>query len=191
MHQVAEELDGAQGRSLLARAGGHLCAIPLAGVAEVMRALPIHRVGGAPPFIAGLAVVRGAPVPVVDLAALLATPSPGPAQAPGGTARLFVTLRVERGSGGERQLVALLVAGVLGLRTLDPAQRAASPPLVERLAGEVIAAVTRLDAQLVMVLRTARLVPEPVWASLDAARAATGAAAHAAAAASAPPVERP
>ena len=187
--------------SLLARAGAHLCAIPLGAVAEVMRALPIHHLAGAPPFIAGLAVVRGAPVPVVDLAALLegdraraaaaVTAGAPPAGTAGDAGRMFVTVRVAR-PGAREQVVALLVAAVSGMRALDPAQRAASPPLVERLDGELIAAVSRLDSSLVLVLRAARLVPEPAWGALDAATTTAAAAASAGAAPGAgTPVARP
>src|ERR1700704_3300860 len=58
----------ASGRTswLLCRAGMHLCAMPLAHVIATMRVLPIEAVSGAPSYVRGLCVIRGAPVAVVD-----------------------------------------------------------------------------------------------------------------------------
>ena len=57
---------------LAMRAGDRVCAVPLAHVSEVMRPLPIEPLAGAPPFVPGLAIVRGKATPVVDLTAVLA-----------------------------------------------------------------------------------------------------------------------
>ena len=64
---------------LICRVHGRLCALPLWHVTETMRPLPIEVVAGTPHFVLGLAVIRGAPVPVVDAARLL-----GEADAPSG-----------------------------------------------------------------------------------------------------------
>ena len=48
-----------------------MCALPLVHVLEVMRPLPLEKVEPAPAFLLGLAVIRGEPLPVVDVAALL------------------------------------------------------------------------------------------------------------------------
>ena len=56
--------------ALLVRAAGRLCAVPIAHVVEVMRALPVEPIPGAPSFVPGLAIIRGAPMPVVDLGLL-------------------------------------------------------------------------------------------------------------------------
>ncbi|HZE91839.1 MAG TPA: chemotaxis protein CheW, partial [Rhizobacter sp.] len=57
--------------SVICRVQGRLCALPLSHVVETMRPLPTETIAGAPDFVCGLAVIRGAPVPVVDLARLL------------------------------------------------------------------------------------------------------------------------
>ena len=56
---------------LLVRCGESLCALPLAGVLEIMRPLPCEPVQNAPEFVLGMSLIRGAFVPVVDLAALV------------------------------------------------------------------------------------------------------------------------
>jgi purine-binding chemotaxis protein CheW len=88
-------------------------------VVEVMRPLPLEPVIGLPTFILGLSVIRGAPVPVVDLAALTGD------RRGSGTTR-FVTLGL-----GERR-VAVAVEEVLGVRALDVETLQELPPLLLR-----------------------------------------------------------
>lgn len=144
---------------LLCRSGQRLCALPLGPVRETMRALPLEAVPGMPPFLSGLAVIRGAPVPVLDLARLLGTPA-----AAAGTlseAR-YVTLEL-----AQRQ-VALAVDAVLGVRALDGEAYGAVPPLLHGAEAGLLAALGTLDAELLLVLQAARLVPEGLWQALDA-----------------------
>jgi purine-binding chemotaxis protein CheW len=135
--------------SLLVRAGTQLCALPLAGVVETMRPLPIEGVSGAPAYVRGLAIIRGSPVPVVDLAALVA----GATLAPDDDAR-FVTVRAAD------RIVALFVSRVVGVRTLAPASLHDLPPLLRDANADVVRSVGALDAELLLVLRSARLVPD-------------------------------
>jgi len=109
---------------LLVRAGTLTCALPLSHVVETMRPLPIEPLANAPAFVRGLSIIRGAPVPVVDLGALLNTPSSRPPPR-------FVTVRA-----GERR-VALAVDGILGLRdiaslSLDDMHRCCAKPPAKR-----------------------------------------------------------
>src|SRR5579859_3793791 len=87
---------------LLCRAGPHLCALPLEQIAEVMRPLPFEPLADAPPFVRGVAVIRGVRVPVVDLARLL------------GQSKSVVTRLITVRAGG--RLLALAVGEVLGLK---------------------------------------------------------------------------
>ena len=50
-----------------------LAALPLEHVVETMRPLPVEPLGDAPRFILGLSIVRGEPIPVVDVGAANAT----------------------------------------------------------------------------------------------------------------------
>src|SRR5580704_10406648 len=56
---------------LICRAGIHRCALPLEHVIEIMRALPIEAVAGAPAYVRGLCIIRGAAVPVLDTGLLV------------------------------------------------------------------------------------------------------------------------
>jgi purine-binding chemotaxis protein CheW len=145
--------------ALIVTIGKRACAIPLGHVTETMRPLSIEPVAGTPGFVRGVSVIRGAPVPVVDLKALLEN---GENSASYGR---FVTVNL-----GERR-VAIAVDGVVGLRKLDSAQLGELPPLLRDVSAEVIHAIGTLDAQLLVVLRAARLVPDEVWATLAKAEA--------------------
>jgi purine-binding chemotaxis protein CheW len=122
---------------------GRACALPLEHVVEVMRPLPVQRVGGAPAFVLGLAVVRGQPLPVIDAALLLAGQVSSPTR--------FVSLRV-----GERRVV-LAVTEVLGARRVQGQVLQDSPALVAG-APEVRRALGVLDGRLLEVLESARLI---------------------------------
>jgi purine-binding chemotaxis protein CheW len=127
-------------------------------VTETMRALPVEALPGAPPFVRGLATIRGVPVPVVDAAGLL-----GDADGAGGR---WVTLKA-----GARQ-VALAVDEVLGVRALPAGSGFALPPLLAEIRPEFAASIARLDAGLLLVLQAARLLSEDDWAALALARSA-------------------
>ena len=153
---IASSSQSAQ--SLVCRVAARLCAIPLAHVVEVMRPLPVEPLPGAPSFVRGAAIIRGLPVPVVDLASLLTPSGQAPAR--------FVTVK----AGGDR-IVALAVDEILGVRTLPAAAAQEIPPLLQQASSEVVSAVGILDAQLLLVLTTFRLLPESVWDALAASEA--------------------
>jgi purine-binding chemotaxis protein CheW len=144
-----------RGASLVCQVATRICALPLVVVSETMRPLPLEPIAGAPGFIAGLAIIRGKPVPVVDTARLLGAPPTPP--------RRFVALRPAPRS------IALAVDAVLGVRTLPADRLAALTPLAGAVAGDAIAAIGALDARLLVLLETARLVPDAVFALVERA----------------------
>jgi purine-binding chemotaxis protein CheW len=135
---------------LLLGVGSELCAIPLEYVVEIMRPLVIEPIAGAPPFVRGLSLVRGTPVPVVELGSLLGS---GAAT----ESSRFVALRI-----GERQ-VALAVGAVPGIRELDPSMLETVPPLLRNAGAEAVEALGALDEQLLIVLRAGRLLPGEIY----------------------------
>jgi purine-binding chemotaxis protein CheW len=141
---------------LIVRTGTRRCALPVSHVIETMRPLPLEPFAGSPGFILGLAVIRGVPVPVVDLAALLRG---GKNEGASGISR-FVSLRVDK------RCVALAVEEVIDLRTLDASRLEDLPPLLADKSG-AMDAIGTLDAQLLLLLGTARLIPEESWAMLE------------------------
>jgi purine-binding chemotaxis protein CheW len=136
-----------------------MCALPIANVEETMRPLPIELLPGLPPFVLGLSMVRGTPIPVVDTGLLIAM-APTDLRA----AR-FVTIRV----GSHR--ASLAVDGVIGVRDLASASVQELPPLLHD-ARDLVEAIGATDAELLLVLQSARMVPESVWSALDVQSAA-------------------
>jgi purine-binding chemotaxis protein CheW len=116
-------------------------------VVETMRPLAIEVLAGASRFVRGVSVVRGVPVPVVDLNALLTDGGAG------GVCERFVLLRV-----GDR-LVALTVGRVIGLRQLDQSQQRDLPPLLSAVGSDIIESIGASDAQLLLVLEMTRILP--------------------------------
>jgi purine-binding chemotaxis protein CheW len=138
---------------LLCRAGAVVCLLPIEQVVEIMRLLPIERIAGASEHVLGLSVIRGAPVPVVDLGLVVA-------DRPAPCTRL-VTVRTATGT------VALAVEAVLGVTAIADAFNQL-PPLLRDAAADTVSAIGARDSELILFLRTGRLVPEEVLARLEA-----------------------
>jgi len=132
--------------TLVLTVGSRACAIPLTHVIETMRPLPIESVADMPPFVLGVSIVRGAPIPVVSVSALVGAPAGRPPTR-------FVTLLVDTRS------VVLAVDAVEGIVTLDAATLEAMPPLLAHAGAGVVAAIAPLDDRLLLVLQAARIVP--------------------------------
>lgn len=141
---------------LVVRVGPVQCALPVAQVIETLRPLPTQALPDAPDFVRGLALIRGATTPVIELGALLGIQS--------GACTRFVSVAVE----GRR--AALAVDSVSGVRHLPAGALASLPPLLRDV--ERIGAIGRLDAELLLVLQAARLVGEEEWARLAGAETA-------------------
>lgn len=148
-------------RLLVCRVGAKLCALPLSGVLETLRPLPAEPLAGAPDFVSGVALIRGRPTPVVDARRLL-----------GGAVPAAPTRYVTLGFGADAatpRVVALSVDAVLGVRELAEAELARVPALLQGQ-RELISALGALDAELLVVLEHARLLPESLWQQLEQER---------------------
>ncbi len=140
---------------LLFRVASRLCALPLMHVVETMRPLPIESLAGAPVGVKGLALIRGAPMPVVSLSALLEGGDEDPTR--------FVTVR----TGASH--VALAVSDVLGVHRIAAASLRDIPPLLRDADNNALSAIGTADTELLLVLNMARLVPDGLWATLNSA----------------------
>jgi purine-binding chemotaxis protein CheW len=103
--------------------------------------------------MSGLSVIRGMPVPVVSLALLLGK---------GGEASVtrLVVMKVQ-----ERR-VALAVESVIGVRAIGGSAIAGLPPLLANAQVDFVAALGALDARLLVVLESGRIVPDALWSTL-------------------------
>ena len=137
---------------LLVRAGGRACALPVEHVVETLRPLPVTPLAGTPGFVLGAVVVRDEAMPVVSLHAFLGDDAPEPPTR-------FVVIRC-----GPRSAV-LAVRGVLGVCALEGLS-SAGVPLLDSAAGGAVEQLSVADGELLLVLRTGRVVPEEAWRAL-------------------------
>ena len=145
--------------SLILRVGSCACALPLAHAGETMRPLPIEPVDGSPPFVLGLAIIRGRPTAVVHLARLLGAPDRE-------SVSRFVTVRLDD------RAVALAVAGVLGIRVLEARSLETLPTVLGADGDVAIERVGQLDGRLLLVLQAIRILPDALWPPIRAAQQA-------------------
>jgi purine-binding chemotaxis protein CheW len=144
---------------LLCHAGGHLCAIPIEHVIEILRVLPIEPVSGAPPYVRGLCIIRGSAIPVVDTGLLIGHQAM--------KSERLVAIRA-----GSRT-IALMAETVMGIRAIAAESLNEWPPLLHDAASETIAAIGTLDAELLFFLRTTLIVRQGMLDRLDADGAAS------------------
>lgn len=140
--------------TVLCRVGSCLCAIPVENAVETLRPLPLEPLAEMPSFVLGLSIIRGNATPVVHAGKLLGVGEVGPPTR-------FLSLRV-----GERS-VALAVDAVVGVRDLSTQTFDGLPPLLHDAAADVVSAVGTLDSELLLLLRSARVVPQSVWTALE------------------------
>jgi purine-binding chemotaxis protein CheW len=141
-------------RMLVCEVGRRACGLSLVHVAETMRPLPLEPLALAPAFVAGLSIVRGEPIPVLDLRLLL-----GSTVAPE-SARRLVTLHIDARRAG------LLVDAVQGVRSVPAETLQTLPRLLGDASAEVVTEIGRLDERLLLVLEAGRMVPASVWAAM-------------------------
>lgn len=139
--------------TLLSRAGSLIAGIPVSVVIEVMRPLPVNPVPRAPGFVDGISIIRGIPTPVVRIRRLFAESDAAPGR--------LILVRT-----GPRQ-VALAVDAVLDLRSLPRNGFGAMPPLLGAASRDIVGELTTLDGELIVLLETARIVPDALFEALS------------------------
>jgi purine-binding chemotaxis protein CheW len=156
---MARVAEGETGFSLLCRAGSLLCALPLPLVIEAMRPPRLDALPGMPAFVAGMALVRGAHLPVISLTRLFD-------ESDGRSERLVIV------RAGERR-VGLLVDAIVGVRALSAETLRQLPPLLRDAAEDLVARIGTLDDELLVVLKAGRIVPDEVFRAVEAEAAAS------------------
>jgi len=155
-------ISGAANQFLMVGSGTHTCALPLEHVIETVRPLaiePVSQLGESQlyesrkrrHFVLGLTILRGAPVPVVDLYTLLSGNDVSPRREARPAAR-FVSLRIQD------RAILLAVDRVLGVRALSKDHFRDLPPLLSN--ADIVESIGMLDEALLVVLRAARLHPD-------------------------------
>jgi purine-binding chemotaxis protein CheW len=119
-----------------------------------MRLPLLDALPGAPHFVAGMAIVRGAPLPVIFTGRLFGDEETRPER--------LVVARV-----GQRR-VGLAVDAVIGIRALSGDMLQRLPPLLHDALHHAVADIGTLDGELLVVLQAARVVPADVFAIVEA-----------------------
>lgn len=149
---------------LVTRVGGIACAFPIEQVIETMRPVTVEPIGrsasAALAFVEGLAVIRGAPVPVVDARQLLGTPR-------GSGARVVVVRAADH-------RIAVVVDDVIGVRQLARDTLSALPSLLRGANQDSVSAIGARDGGLLVVLDSARVLSEDNWRVIAQADAPGG-----------------
>ena len=113
-----------------------------------MRLLPTEPLANAPVFLRGVSVVRGAPIPILDLGKLLGEANTAPTR--------LVIVHV-----GDR-VVGLALADVLGVRREDQVGAHDPVPLLSEAAHEAVSSIGVLDSQALLFLEGLRLVAQTI-----------------------------
>ncbi len=140
-------------RALLVRSGVRICALPIERVVETLRPLAIEPLTDLPAIVRGVAVVRGQPVPVVELERFLSGTSSE-------RVRRWVVLRL-----GTRRLV-LTVDDVVAVAEIGGDRPG---PLLASACGAAVESLAAVDRELLLFLDASRVVPEGAWRVLAAA----------------------
>jgi chemotaxis-related protein WspB len=141
---------------LLCRIGGDRYALPTSRIAEVLPVVQLKQLPGAAPGVAGLANVRGRPVPVIDLSLLAGG---RPAAAHWGTRMLLVPA-----PGRADRLLGLLVEDATELRRLDDA--AFADEVVRQDGAPWLGPVAVAEDGIVQRIEPAALLPPALIESL-------------------------
>jgi purine-binding chemotaxis protein CheW len=129
---------------LIVQAGALRCALPLSEVREIMRPLPLKKVSGLASGVLGIAVIRGAALPVLSLGRLLRQGE-----------EVENRLVVMRTPGRD---CALLVGSVHGISDVDASAWEQMPKLLARV--DFADQIQAEDAELMVSLSMARLLAE-------------------------------
>ena len=130
-------------------------ALPITSVLEILRPLPIESMPNAPAFVAGVMIVRGQPIPVIELGLLMRNH-------PLETIKRLIVIQL-----AEHRRAGLLVSDVFGLR--DGAELAldSTPALASGFEAGVIQSLGQLDSTLLAVLELGLILPDSVWDSIQ------------------------
>lgn len=154
----AEITDGFTGRVLVFLLGDVRCALPLVAVVEVLRAVQISPLPGAPPVVEGVIDVRGEVVAVLDLRTRIGLPSE-----PVRPEQFLILARADE------RVVAIRADALEWIMTIDRAQVVP----VERIARGIhhLAGVAKTPDGLVLVHDAGRFFHQSEAEALESAMA--------------------
>jgi purine-binding chemotaxis protein CheW len=143
------ETETAQDLELVAfRVGNQEFCIDIMSVREIRGWTPATPIPHAPKFVRGVINLRGAVLPIVDLAARLGLPSVDP------TAR-HVTIVTQVGD----RLVGLLVEAVSDILSLDPEMIQPTPDVASAIARTFLKGVVAIEGRMINIITLEAILP--------------------------------
>jgi len=133
---------------LLFRMQTVVCAMPISHVSEILRPLPYETFKDLPPFISGVSVIRGTPLPVLNLNYLLGH------EEKNSHMQRFIIIR------NEDTHLACLVDEVIGIENIEAKTITEAPPLLRNTHADLISAMGVLDQKFLLVLQTLIDLPQ-------------------------------
>ncbi|BDG09106.1 chemotaxis protein CheW [Anaeromyxobacter paludicola] len=127
--------------------------VELLKLREILQLEPITKVPGTPPSVRGVINLRGAVVPVVDLALKFGLPETVPT-------RRTCVLVVESALGGERAVVGLLADSVDEVVELGPGEVEPAPAFGTRVRLEHLRGMGKLAAGFLLLLDIDRILSD-------------------------------
>ena len=151
---MTDTRDPAQPRRHLTLAvGGERCAIGIDSIREILEVPSLTQVPMVPPVVRGVMNLRGAVVPVIDLAQRLGLPATS-------VSRRSCVVIVERGEGRERTRLGLLVDAVQAVLEVLERDVEPVPAIGTRIDPLLLEAIVRTDGGLLSVLALERVLDE-------------------------------
>lgn len=139
--------------------GSETLAVGILALREILEYLEPTSVPLSPPFIRGVINLRGAVIPVVDLAARLARPS-----APVTGKTCIVIVEVEAGT--ERQVFGIVVDAVNAVLEIAAAEIVAPPSFGAAFRTDFIEGMGKVEGKFVIILDLGRVLSVDELASL-------------------------
>ena len=127
--------------------GGEIYAIGILAIKEIIEYAGLTTVPMMPDCVRGVINLRGAVVPVMDLAARFGRPA---SQIGKRTAIVIVEIDAD----GEQQVVGVMVDAVNAVIDIAPAEIEPAPQFGARIRSEFIAGMGKVDGKFVIVLNT-------------------------------------
>ena len=146
--------------------GSEICVAPIDAVHEILEAGQLTPLPRTPAFVRGVMNLRGAVVPVIDLAARL-----GAAPSPLGKRSCIVVMETNDDHEHGPLVAGLLVDAVYEVLDVKSSDIEPVPPLGTRIAPEFLSGMVRTRGQIAGLLAPERLLAPAVLAELISAHA--------------------
>jgi len=154
-NSAASKDGGAPAQYLTFMLGGEAFGIGIMAVKEIIEFGSITEVPMMPDSIRGVINLRGAVVPVMDLAARFGRPRSVQGKR---TCIVIVELQLEGKDGGERQITGIVVDAVSAVLDIPASEIEPAPSFGTRIRGDFIAGMGKVNGKFVILLNVEQVL---------------------------------